>query len=391
MDDAAPALRFSIVARISDIPAPAWDALLPDANPFLRHAFLRLLEESGSVGDESGWLPQHLTLHDGDRLVGAVPLYVKTHSMGEYVFDQSWAQAYERAGGRYYPKLQVSIPFTPVTGPRLLVAPDRADGDALRARLINALEHAAQDNGFSSVHVTFANAQDHTALRAAGWLARIDRQYHWENKGYATFDDFLAQLSSRKRKAIAKERRSLTESGLEVLTLSGDQITAEHWDALFRLYNATSDRKWGWAYLTRAFFDGLGATMADSVVLMMGRDPARRGAEQWVGAAYNLQGGDRLYGRNWGSAGDYPFLHFEACYYRAIDYAIAHGLRWVEAGAQGEHKIQRGYLPVTTHSAHYIVHPGLRRAIADYLERERPAVAAQTEALMAESPYRQGD
>lgn len=387
-------LRLSIQSRIADIPAAAWDALHSGDNPFISHRFLRLLEDSGSVGGDTGWLPQHLTIHhhqghdpDG-HLVGAAPLYVKSHSMGEYVFDQGWAQAYERAGGRYYPKLQIAVPFTPVTGPRLLVRPGHAAADAVRQRLIMALEQAVRSNGLSSAHVTFATRQDHDALAAAGWLSRLDRQYHWENRGYARFEDFLADLASRKRKAIIKERKAVADSGLEVLTLTGGDLREEHWDAFFRLYNATSDRKWGWAYLTRDFFHGLAAEMADQVVLVMGRDPARSGPDQWVGGAFNMRGGDTLYGRNWGSAGDYPYLHFEACYYRAIDFAIAHGLRRVEAGAQGEHKIQRGYLPTPTRSAHFIADPGLRRAVGDFLERERAAVTAQTLALADESPYR---
>ncbi|TWB77614.1 hypothetical protein FBZ87_103432 [Nitrospirillum amazonense] len=392
-------LKVAVAPRIGALDAADWDRLAANdaypGHPFTRHTFLRILEDSGSVGRKTGWLPQHLTVRDAQgRLVGAAPLYLKSHSYGEYVFDQGWANAYERAGGEYYPKLQVSVPFTPVTGPRLMADPACPDPDGVRRLMVAALRAAAVDNKLSSVHVTFPTPEDRTALTGAGWLDRHGIQYHWENRGYRDFADFLGAFSSRKRKAVRKERQAVADSGVEVLTLTGAELREEHWDAFFRLYNATSDRKWGWAYLTEDFFHRLGAEMADSVVLVMARDPARpdaKGRPSWVGGALNLMGHDTLYGRNWGSAGDYPFLHFEACYYRAIEFAIARGLKRVEAGAQGEHKVQRGYLPVTTHSAHYIVDPALRRAVADFVEREREGVAADIETLMAESPYRQGD
>ncbi|MBB6251850.1 GNAT family N-acetyltransferase [Nitrospirillum iridis] len=398
-DDWTVGLTVGVAPRIDALAPADWDRLVDEdafpGHPFIRHAFLRILEDSGSVGRKSGWMPQHLTVRDAQgRLVGAAPMYLKSHSYGEYVFDQGWANAYERAGGQYYPKLQVSIPFTPVTGPRLLADPNCPAPDAVRRRLVAALRQAVTDNNLSSVHVTFPSQADRAALTGPGWLERHGVQYHWENRGYRDFTDFLATFSSRKRKAVRKERQTVADSGVEVLTLTGADLKEEHWDAFFSLYNATSDRKWGWAYLSEEFFHQLGAEMADNVVLVMARDPARpdaHGRPTWVGGALNLMGDDTLYGRNWGSAGDYPFLHFEACYYRAIEFAIERGLKRVEAGAQGEHKVQRGYLPVTTHSAHYIADPALRRAVADFVDREREGVAADIAALSADSPYRQAD
>ncbi len=375
-------LTVQLVERIGDIPAADWDSLAGPDNPFVSHAFLRILEESGSVGPKTGWEPRHLTARDpAGRLVGAVPLYLKGHSYGEYVFDHAWANAWERAGGSYYPKLQAAVPFTPVTGPRLLTAPDSPPGTA--EAMVGALRSIAADNGLSSVHVTFPTEAEYALFGRLGWLQRIGTQFHWENRGYAGFDDFLAAFSSRKRKAVKKERREVAESGVELLTLSGADLKPEHWDAFHRFYTATSDRKWGWAYLTEAFFHRLGETMPERVVLVMARDGGR-----WVAGALNLLGTDTLYGRNWGCVGDYRFLHFEACYYRAIDFAIERGLKRVEAGAQGEHKIQRGYLPVPTYSAHWIPNPGFRRAVADFLEREREAMAEEMRLLAEESPFR---
>ncbi|HYC04323.1 MAG TPA: GNAT family N-acetyltransferase [Azospirillaceae bacterium] len=378
--DQSPTIQ--IVPRIADVTAAEWDSCAGTDNPFVSHAFLDALEQSRSVGPRTGWLPQHLTVRDpGGRLAGAVPLYVKSHSYGEYVFDHAWANAYQRAGGQYYPKLQAAVPFTPVTGPRLLVRPDAAPDTA--DLLVRALESAADGNGLSGVHVTFPREAEWERLGEAGWLRRLGVQYHWENRGYGSFDDFLGTFSSRKRKAVRKERRTVAESGLEILTLTGDELKPDHWDAFFRFYTATSDRKWGSPYLTRDFFHRLGEAMPDKVVLVMAREGAR-----WVAGALNLLGGDTLYGRNWGGIGDYPFLHFEACYYRAIDFAIERGLKRVEAGAQGEHKIQRGYLPAPTYSAHYITDPGFRRAIGDFLDRERAAIEEEMALLAAESPYR---
>lgn len=352
-------------------------------NPFISHDFLDILEQSGSVGGDSGWQPRHLTLRGEDgRLLAAMPLYVKAHSYGEYVFDQGWANAFEQAGGRYYPKLLSAVPFTPVTGPRLLMRADAPAG--VVPTMVKALERIVADNGLSGVHVTFPTAEQADQFQGGGWLRRTGMQYHWTNQGYGSFEDFLARFSSRKRKAVRKERQAVADSGLVLETLTGDAIEPRHWAAFDRLYRATSDRKWGWPYLTRQFFTLLGERMANQVVLVMARD-----GDRYVGGALNLLGGDTLYGRNWGGVGEYPFLHFETCYYRALDFAIERGLKRVEAGAQGEHKIQRGYLPVPTFSAHYLAHPGLRAAVADFLERESAAVTVEMELLATESPYRQ--
>jgi predicted N-acyltransferase len=375
-------LTLELVAGIGAIDAAEWDACAGDANPFVSHAFLSALEDSGSTGRRTGWLPRHLALRDaGGRLLGAAPMYVKGHSYGEYVFDFGWANAYEQAGGRYYPKLQVAVPFTPATGPRLLVRPDAPAG--CMAMLIRGMEQVARRLDVSSVHVTFPTEGEWKALGDAGWLQRIGHQYHWHNAGYAGFDDFLSALSSRKRKSIRKERRAVAESGVRIETLTGADIRPEHWDAFYGFYRNTVDRKWGQAYLTRDFFHRLGATIGEAVVLVMVEDDGK-----WVAGALNLRGRDTLYGRNWGSAGDYRHLHFEACYYRAIDFAIENRLARIEAGAQGEHKIQRGYLPTPTYSAHWIADPALRRGVAGFLDRERPAVLRQIDLLMEESPFR---
>jgi len=385
MPDGDASLTIDLVERIDEVPAAAWDACAGPANPFVSHAFLKALEDSGSVGGRSGWEPRHLVASDADgRVVAAAPLYIKGHSYGEYVFDHGWAQAYERAGGNYYPKLQVAVPFTPVPGPRLLLRdPSNA---ALREAMIAALAEVAESARLSSVHVTFMEAADAEAFRAAGWLIREGMQFHWRNEGYASFDAFLAALSHGKRKAIRKERREVAEQGITHRIVSGAAIEPAHWDAFFRFYIATSDRKWGAPYLTREFFDRLGATMADRVALVLAECDGRP-----IAGALNLIGADTLYGRNWGCIGHFKHLHFETCYYQAIELAIARGLARVEAGAQGEHKIQRGYLPVATHSAHWIVDPALRAAVAHYLTRETPAVAAERDALGDTSPFRHPD
>lgn len=382
MPDGSDAITVKVLTGIGLADPQQWDACAGPDNPFLSHAFLLALEESGSATRRTGWQPSHLAALDATgRIVGAVPMYLKSHSYGEYVFDHSWAHAYERAGGSYYLKLQVAVPFTPVPGPRLLVAPEA--GEAIHAALIQAMEEVARRYDVSSVHVTFPTEGEWTRLGGAGWLQRTGVQYHWENRGYASFDDFLGTLRSGKRKSIRKERREVAESGVRLHTLTGDELKPEHWDAFHRFYMETADRKWGGGYLNRAFFRLLGETMADRVALVMCEDKG-----EWVAGALNLIGGDALYGRNWGSDGSYRFLHFEACYYRALDFAIERGLKRVEAGAQGEHKIQRGYLPVTTYSAHWVKDPGFRRVLAAHLERERAAVEAETEALMELSPYR---
>ena len=381
----SPAVTLRVETDITAIAAADWDACAGPDNPFVNHAFLAAMEESGSAKRKTGWLPQHLIMADPERrIVGVVPAYVKSHSYGEYVFDHGWAQAIERAGGRYYPKLQVSVPFTPATGPRLLVRPG-ADDAAVRKTLIAGLTAVAENRDLSSVHATFLQGQDRAAFEEAGWMIRIGCQYHWRNDGYATFDDFLGALSSRKRKDIRKERQKIAESDIEMVTLTGGDLKPEHWDVFYRFYIDTSDRKWGTPYLTQDFFQRIGATMADRIVLILAR---RHG--KWVAGALNLLGSDALYGRNWGCAADFKFLHFETCYYQAIDFAIAHGLKRVEAGAQGEHKIQRGYLPVEMESAHWIGHLGLRNAIAHFLEQERAGMRAQMAMLAEHSPFRQG-
>jgi predicted N-acyltransferase len=383
MADGGDGVTVRVVSALREIPAAAWDACAGSDNPFLSHAFLEALEASGSATADSGWLPQHLALEDEQGgLLGAVPLYLKSHSYGEYIFDWGWASAYERAGGRYYPKLQCAVPFTPVTGPRLLLRPD-AD-EAAAETLIAAMIALARRHKVSSLHVTFPTAPEWERLGEAGFLKRIGQQFHWRNEGYGSFEDFLAALSSRKRKQIKRERRDALQGGVEIETLTGDAVKPEHWDAFYRFYRSTSDRKWGEAYLTRRFFDLLGERVADRVVLIMARKAGR-----YVAGALNLLGGDTLYGRNWGCIGDFPFLHFEVCYYRAIDFAIARGLGRVEAGAQGPHKIQRGYLPAPVYSAHWIRDAGFARAIADFLVRERHALESEMEHLEETlSPFR---
>lgn len=380
-------LTLTAHPAIAEIAPEAWDACAGPDNPFVRHAFLAALEDSRSVSAMTGWMPQHLALRDeAGQLVACAPLYVKSHSYGEYVFDWSWADAYARAGGSYYPKLQCAVPFTPVTGPRLMVRPDSADPDALRRTLVAGMVTLAERIEASSVHVTFPTEAEAEAMGAQGLLTRLGAQYHWENRDYGDFDDFLAALSSRKRKALRKERERANAQGVRFLTLSGSEIEPRHWDAFYGFYRSTTDRKWGQAYLRRDFFTLLGERLADAVVLVMGEEEA---TGTLVCGALNLRGGDTLYGRNWGALGDYRFLHFEACYYRAIDYAIAHGLRWVEAGAQGEHKVQRGYLPRATWSAHWIADPGFRAAVERFVEQEKALIRADMAETAACGPYRQ--
>ncbi len=379
----SPPIKIRVETDITAISAADWDACAGGGNPFLSHAFLAALEESGSAAKATGWLPHHVLVDDAaGNLVAAAPAYLKSHSYGEYVFDHGWANAFEQAGGRYYPKLQISIPFTPATGPRLLARPSTQIPD-LRPALIAGLEAVAKNRGLSSIHATFLLPDDRQAFEDAGWLLRTGVQFHWHNQGYATFDDFLAALSSRKRKAIRKERQEVAASGMEMVTLTGGDLKPEHWRAFFGFYTDTADRKWGSPYLTADFFHRLGQTLADKVVLVMARYQGH-----WVAGALNLLGADTLYGRNWGCAADFKFLHFETCYYQAIDFAIARGLTTVEAGAQGEHKIQRGYLPVPMTSAHWIAHPQFRAAVADFLRRETAGMQAHIAALSEGSPFR---
>ncbi|MEM8643946.1 MAG: GNAT family N-acetyltransferase [Pseudomonadota bacterium] len=379
-----------IAGRVADVPADDWDACaLGDStsakppNPFVSHAFLKALEDSGSAAREKGWLPQHLLFEDDKgRLLGCMPCYLKGHSQGEYVFDHGWAEAYMRAGGDYYPKLQAAVPFSPVPGPRLLV---RA-GDARierQALLLEAGRTLTKKLGVSSLHITFMERDEWQLAGELGYLKRTDQQFHWHNDGYGSFDDFLGALASRKRKAIKRERRCALTEDLEIEWLTGSDLTEAHWDAFFAFYMDTGARKWGRPYLTREAFSLLGQTMANQLLLVM----AKRGAD-YIAGALNVIGADTLYGRYWGAVETQDFLHFEVCYYQAIDYAIAHGLARVEAGAQGGHKLARGYLPTETYSAHYIADPQLRRPVADYLQRERLAVTEESALLKAESPYK---
>jgi uncharacterized protein len=402
-------LTLRAANSIGEVTAEAWDGcanppcpgtmpdtdLAPDVaqsseptelyNPFISHAFLSALERSNSVRARAGWQPMHLLAQQSDgALLGAVPCYVKSHSQGEYVFDHGWAEAYEHAGGSYYPKLQVSVPFTPATGRRLLARPG-PHAEAVRAALADALIDICRRSDASSVHVTFSTEPEWQLLGTHGFLKRTHQQFHWENSGYDTFDAFLGALSSRKRKVIRREREDALGNGISVHWLTGSDLTEGVWDAFFDFYMETGSRKWGRPYLTRAFYSLVGETMRERILLVMAKRNGR-----WIAGAINFIGSDTLFGRHWGCVEQHPFLHFELCYYQAIQYAIEHKLRRVEAGAQGEHKISRGYLPTTTYSAHYIVDPALRRAIEDFLKRERAYVAAAGEELAEAAPFRKG-
>ena len=383
MPDSAPEFSLSLHRAIAEIPAVDWNACAGPDNPFVSHAFLSALEDSGSANARTGWLPQHAVLRDAaGRTVACAPAYAKSHSQGEYVFDHGWANALESAGGSYYPKLQLCVPFSPVPGPRLLVRPGSGVPVATLAR---GVVQACGQLDLSSAHITFCEAAEYEALGKAGWLQRLGTQFHWENPGYTSFDDFLAALNSRKRKAIKRERRDAAASGFVLKTLRGHEITPKHWAAFHSFYRATTDKKWGRsAYLTPRFWPMLGDRLGDKVVLMVAEQDGTP-----VAGALNLMGSQALYGRNWGAVVHAPFLHFELCYYRAIEFAIEHKLARVEAGAQGEHKIQRGYLPKVTYSAHWIEHPGLRRAIDNFLKQERPALLAEMAALSELSPFRE--
>ena len=408
-------LRMRIVQSLAEVPAADWDACIDSAdvasvgkaktepanpkheeqlsaqlstrgqiyNPFITHDFLSSLETSSSVGGRTGWQPRHLLVEDANGgLLGAAPCYLKSHSRGEYVFDHGWAEAFERAGGDYYPKLQVAVPFTPVTGPRLLARPGPLE-QAVRSSLADALVEITNTGELSSAHLTFLTEPEWRALGERGFLLRNDQQFHWENAGYASFDDFLARLASRKRKAIRRERKEALAAGIEVYWLTGSDLTEAVWDAFFAFYMDTGSRKWGRPYLTRKFFSIVGEKMRNRILLVMAKRAGR-----WIASAINFIGNDTVYGRNWGAIEHHPFLHFELCYYQAIDYAIARKFKRVEAGAQGEHKLARGYLPNTTYSAHYIANPALRRAVDDYLARERAYVRVAGEELAAAAPFR---
>jgi len=385
MNDAT--IEIRIHDSLAGIPAAEWDACAcPEGStrpmdPFTTHRFLNALEVSGSVGPGTGWAPRHITAHEGGEMIACAPLYAKSHSQGEYVFDHSWAHAWERAGGRYYPKLQIAVPFTPATGRRFLVKP----GHEARgmAALVQGAVTLAADNGVSSLHATFCTEAEATAGEAMGLIRRLGTQYHWENAGYADFEAFLTSLSSRKRKAIRRERREAQGFGGEIVNLTGEDLRPEHWDAFWGFYQDTGARKWGTPYLTRAFFDIVQDNMRDDVLLSLALRAGRP-----VAGALNFIGRDALFGRYWGQSEHHPFLHFELCYYQAIDHAIAHGLDKVEAGAQGDHKLARGYLPVPTHSLHWIADPGLRRAVEEFVAREAEAVDEDIEILTSMGPFR---
>ena len=393
MSAAAPPhyFRVRVCSALADVAAADWDACAnPPSqayNPFISHAFLLACEASGSTGAAAGWSGAHVLVQDpsGGGLIGCAPTYLKAHSQGEYVFDHGFAEALERAGGRYYPKLQVSAPFTPAAGPRLLASPG-PQAEGARDALIGGLRALRQKVDASSIHITFPHKAEWEALTAAGFLARTGEQFHFFNEGYADFEAFLGALASRKRKAIRRERKAaLEDNGVTIEWVTGRDLTEAHWDAFFQFYIDTGNRKWGRPYLTRAFFSLVGASMAERILLVM----AKRGG-RYIAGALNFIGDDALYGRNWGAIEEHPFLHFEVCYYQAIDFALAHKLARVEAGAQGEHKLARGYRAVPTYSAHEFAHPGLARAVGEYLQRERAAIAADITAYGELAPFKRG-
>jgi predicted N-acyltransferase len=386
--------QVKIAQGLKAVPATDWDACAVGTgsgdddpfNPFVSHAFLSALEDSGCVGGKTGWAPVHILVEDeAGKLLGTAPCYLKSHSMGEYVFDHSWADAYTRAGGRYYPKLQVAVPFTPVTGPRLIV-PGGPRSAEIRSYLIAGLRALRDQTGASSIHATFLQEADLKALTAEKFLQRDDQQFHWFNDDYGSFEDFLAALASRKRKAIRRERRDALSNGISIEWVTGGDITEAHWDAFFTFYMDTGSRKWGRPYLNRRFFSLVGERMADRVLLVMAKRNRR-----YIAGAINFIGDKRLYGRNWGCIEDHPFLHFEVCYYQAIEFAIARRLDRVEAGAQGEHKLARGYRPVITSSAHDIADLSLRQAVQAYLDQERLYVSEAAEELSEATPFRHTD
>lgn len=375
---------FELTARIhggvAGIDAAAWDRLAGGDNPFVSHAFLSAMEDSGSVGPGTGWQAAPITIADGEGAIhAALPAYLKSHSQGEYVFDHGWAEAYQHAGGRYYPKLQIAVPFTPATGPRLLL-----EDDAFATPLLRAAEQVCQEHGLSGAHATFIAPDQVPLFEQAGWLIRSDLQFHWKNDGFADFDAFLDTLASRKRKTLRKER-ARAQDAVEIRHLTGNDLTEDVWDTFWEFYQDTGMRKWGTPYLTREAFSLLGERMGGKILLIFAFLDG-----QPVAGAMNVIGETTLFGRYWGCLMDIPFLHFELCYYQAIDAAIARGLARVEAGAQGGHKLARGYAPVQTHSAHYIADPGLREAVAEFLERERQGIAAEQNFLKARTPFRKG-
>ena len=390
-DSAGRPLTVRTASSIAEVPATDWDDCargnqLALSNPFISHAFLKALEDSGSAVRATGWLPRHLLLEEGNgTLLGVMPCYLKSHSQGEYVFDHGWADAYARAGGDYYPKLQVSVPFTPVPGRRLLVRSGQGEGGR-QALLLQAAVQVSALLCVSGLHITFLTEQEWQLGGELGFLKRTDQQFHWQNEGYSSFDEFLGALASRKRKAVRKERREALTAGIAIEWVTGHELTETHLDAFFAFYMDTGSRKWGTPYLTRECFSLLRDSMADKMLLVLARRAGR-----YIAGALNFIGADTLYGRYWGGIEDHPFLHFEICYYQAIDFAIQHKLARVEAGAQGAHKLARGYLPSETYSVHYVADPALRRAIADYLKRERRAVSREITVLSEDSPYRKAE
>jgi len=389
MPDGGDTLTIKVLHSLATIEPIAWDRCAGPDDPFMRHAFLYALEKSGSASAETGWAPHHLVIEGPDGgLLAAAPVYLKNHSYGEYVFDWGWADAFERAGGAYYPKLQCSVPFTPVTGRRLLVRDDLPEGrkNELMTALAAGMVELARKSDASSVHITFPTEQEWTRLGDLTFVKRVGQQYHWENRGYGSFDDFLGDLTSRKRKQIRKERKKVADLGLDIRILTGDTIEERHWDAFYRFYRSTSDKKWGPSYLTRSFFSMIGEEMGDDIALVYVEDDG-----QPVAGALNLIGGEALFGRNWGCLKTHKFLHFEACYYRAIDFAIERGLARVEAGAQGPHKVQRGYIPNRTYSAHWFADAGLGSAIGDFVQRERRGVEYEIAMMMEDLPFRNGE
>ena len=384
-------VTITLAQSLKEVDAAAWDRCATgtadekgeDDNPFVRHAFLSALEDSGSAIAETGWGGAHLLMHnDKKELIGAVPAFLKSHSRGEYVFDHAWADAYRRVGGHYYPKLQIAVPFTPVTGPRLLIAPSPQHNE-LRDHLASALKNVAAKTDASSVHATFLTEADLKSFSNAKYLQRYDQQFHWINNQYNSFDDFLTSLSSRKRKSIKRERRDALSAEIAMEWVTGSDIKEHHWDAFFEFYIDTGSRKWGSPYLTREFFSLIGERMASKILLVMAKRDGR-----YIAGAINFIGSRTLYGRNWGAIEHHPFLHFETCYYQAMDFAIAHKLVSVEAGAQGEHKLARGYRPVMTRSAHFLRDPGLHQAVANYLEEERAYVERLGGVLAGHLPFR---
>lgn len=380
-------LTATVYSETAAIPAKVWNGLVPGtsgkpSNPFLDHAFFLALEQSGCAVAKTGWQPQHILVERNGTPVGLMPLYLKSHSQGEYVFDYAWADAFQRAGGRYYPKLQASVPFTPASAEKLIAAPGDLE---TRAALLTSAGELASRIGASSVHATFVTSEEERIATELGWLNRHDIQFHWHNQGFDRFDDFLGTMSSRKRKTLRRERREALASGIRIEWLTGPDLQEAHWDAFFAFYMDTGNRKWGRPYLNRDFFSLISAAMADRIVLMIAYD-----GDEPIAGALNFLGDDTLYGRNWGALRHVPFLHFEVCYYQAIDFAIAHGLKTVEAGAQGEHKLARGYEPTQTRSIHFIANPSLREAVSDYLIRERDVIARDQDVLAHHTPFRKG-